>query len=251
MNPVDSKKSSAQSCSSCSAIWQKQGGTNCWSPPGSGPAKPAYCPSDPHAEVIREAFDEYRGDAADARLARMAAKVEGLCYQPIPGSDAVNPRWTRVEDLVALARLMGWTKIGIATCIGMLAECQQLCDILRAQGMEPYSACCKAGSIDKLDLGLQENDKVRPGTFEPACNPIAQARILNAEGMEMNIIMGLCVGHDMLFSKHSEAPVTTLVVKDRVTGHNPAAVLYGQNFYYKRLQKRPVLSDEEVEQHRG
>ena len=116
--------------------------------------------------------------------------------------------------------------------------------------MEPYSACCKAGSIDKLDLGLQENDKVRPGTFEPACNPIAQARILNAEGMEMNIIMGLCVGHDMLFSKHSEAPVTTLVVKDRVTGHNPAAVLYGQNFYYKRLQKRPVLSDEEVEQHR-
>jgi uncharacterized metal-binding protein len=79
---------------------------------------------------------------------------------------------------------------------------------------------------------------------------VAQARILNAEGMEMNIIMGLCVGHDMLFSKHSAAPVTTLVVKDRVTGHNPAAVLYGQNFYYKRLQKRPVLSDAEVEQHR-
>jgi uncharacterized metal-binding protein len=79
---------------------------------------------------------------------------------------------------------------------------------------------------------------------------VAQARILNAEGMEMNIIMGLCVGHDMLFSKHSQAPVTTLVVKDRVTGHNPAAVLYGQNFYYKRLQKRPVLSDEEVERHR-
>jgi uncharacterized metal-binding protein len=79
---------------------------------------------------------------------------------------------------------------------------------------------------------------------------VAQARILNAEGMEMNIIMGLCVGHDMLFSKHSQAPVTTLVVKDRVTGHNPAAVLYGQSFYYKRLQKRPVLSDAEVEQHR-
>jgi uncharacterized metal-binding protein len=117
--------------------------------------------------------------------------------------------------------------------------------------MEPYSACCKAGSIDKLAFNLQEDDKVRPGTFEPACNPIAQAQILNAEGMEMNIIMGLCVGHDMLFNKYSTAPVTTLVVKDRVTGHNPAAVLYGQNFYYKRLQKQPVLSDEDVARHQA
>ena len=61
----------------------------------------------------------------------------------------------------------------------------------------------------------------------------------------MNIIVGLCVGHDMLFNKHSTAPVTTLVVKDRVTGHNPVAVLYGQNFYYKRLQKQMVLTGNE------
>lgn len=247
----DNRNRQTPSCSNCSTVWQKQGTTNCWSDPSARPAKPAYCPSEPHAETIRDAFSEYRGEDADARLARMAAKVEGLCYQPVPGSDAVNARWTRIEDTVALIRLMGWKKIGIATCIGLLDECQKLVDILRAQGLEPYSACCKAGSIDKLDLGLAEDDKVRPGTFEPACNPIAQARILNAEGMEMNIILGLCVGHDMLFNKHSAAPVTTLVVKDRVTGHNPAAVLYGQAFYYKRLQKRPVLSDEEVARHRG
>jgi uncharacterized metal-binding protein len=55
----------------------------------------------------------------------------------------------------------------------------------------------------------------------------------------------------MLFNKYSEAPVTTLVVKDRVTGHNPIAVLYGQNFYYKRLQKQPVLSDEEIAEHQN
>lgn len=239
----------ARSCSSCSSLWQKHGTTNCWSAPGSKPAKPGYCPSEPHAEAIDESFRSYQGDDFEARLARAAAKVEGLCYQPVPGSDAVNARWTRVEDLIALARLMGFKKIGIATCIGLLDECNKLSEILGAQGMEPYSACCKAGSIDKLALNLKEEDKVRPGTFEPACNPIAQARILNAEGMEMNIIMGLCVGHDMLFNMHSEAPVTTLVVKDRVTGHNPAAVLYGQNFYYKRLQKQPVLNDEAVAKH--
>ncbi|HKI51005.1 MAG TPA: DUF1847 domain-containing protein, partial [Geothermobacteraceae bacterium] len=50
----------------------------------------------------------------------------------------------------------------------------------------------------------------------------------------------LCVGHDMLFNKYSRAPVTTLVVKDRVTGHNPVAVLYGQHFYYKRLKSVPL-----------
>jgi len=62
----------------------------------------------------------------------------------------------------------------------------------------------------------------------------------------MNIIFGLCVGHDMLFSMHSKAPVTTLVVKDRVTGHNPIAVLHGQNYYYKRLQNEPVVDEKEL-----
>ncbi|PLY00737.1 MAG: hypothetical protein C0623_06720 [Desulfuromonas sp.] len=240
-----SDKKPAHSCSSCSAVWLKTGATNCWAEPGKGPTKPGYCPSDPHAAIIDESFARYTGDDEDARLAKVAARVEGLCYQPVPGSDAVNARWTRVEDLIALAKMMDYKKIGIGTCVGMLDETNRLSEILNAQGFEPYSACCKAGSIDKLKLDIAEEDKVRPGTFEPACNPIAQAKILNAEGMEMNIIMGLCVGHDMLFNKYSEAPVTTLVVKDRVTGHNPVSVLYGQNFYYKRLQKQPIVVPED------
>ena len=233
------------SCSKCSTVWQKCGTTNCWSgDPSTAPPRPGHCPTATGGEIIESSFAEYRGDSEDARLARVAAKVEGLCYQKTPGSEAVTPRWTRVEDTIALARLMGWRRIGIATCIGLLDETERLCTILAAQGLEPQSVCCKAGSIDKLRLGLAETDKVRPGTFEPACNPIAQAEICNRHGTDMNVIVGLCVGHDMLFAKHSQAPVTTLVAKDRVTGHNPAAVLYGQNFYYKRLQKQPVLPDD-------
>jgi uncharacterized metal-binding protein len=190
--------------------------------------------------LIDESFDEYRGDSEDARIARVATQVEGLCYQRSAGSETINARWTRVEDTIAFARLMGYTRIGIATCIGLLDETDRLALILRAQGFEPLSVCCKTGSKDKLELGITEADKVRPGTFEPACNPIAQARLLNQAFTDMNIIVGLCVGHDMLFSRHSKAPVTTLVVKDRVTGHNPASVLYGQNFYYKRLQAAPL-----------
>lgn len=225
-------------CSKCSSVWQNNGTTSCWSgDPAQSPPKPGNCPSDVYQDVVQESFDEYRGDSEDAKIAFVAARVEGLCYQPLPGSEAVNARWTRVEDTIAFAKLMGYKKIGMATCIGLLDESERLSKILAAQGFEPLSVCCKAGSIDKLELGLAESDKVRPGTFEPACNPIAQAEICNRMGTDMNIIVGLCVGHDMLFNKHSKAPVTTLVVKDRVTGHNPAAVLYGQNFYYKRLQK--------------
>jgi uncharacterized metal-binding protein len=233
-------------CAKCSSVWRNQGTTNCWSgDPAQAPAKPGNCPSDAYGEVVRESFAEYQGDSEDAKIAFVAARVEGLCYQPVPGSDAVNARWTRVEDTIAFAKLMGYKKIGMATCIGLLDEAERLSKILTAQGFEPVSVCCKAGSIDKLELGLAESDKVRPGTFEPACNPIAQAEICNRMGTDMNLIVGLCVGHDMLFNKHSKAPVSTIIVKDRVTGHNPIAVLYGQNFYYKRLQKQPVLTGNE------
>lgn len=232
----------AVSCSRCSAVWQKNGTTNCWSgDPGTAPPRPGNCPAGTHAEIVEDAMAVMKGEGEDARIAFVAARVEGLCYQPVPGSDAVNARWTRVEDTIAFAKLMGYRKIGIATCIGLLDECERLSAILTAQGFTPLSVCCKAGSIDKKELGLKEEDKVRPGSFEPACNPIAQAEICNSLETDMNVILGLCVGHDMLFNKYSKAPVTTLVVKDRVTNHNPAAVLYGQNFYYKRLQKQQMI----------
>jgi len=233
------------SCSKCSAAWRKSGSTNCWSvDPENQPAKPGNCPTRDHSDIIQDSFELYKGDAEDARMASVAAKVEGLCYQPIPGSDAINARWTRVEDTIAFAKLMSYKKIGMATCIGLLDETNRLAAILEAQGFQPVSVCCKSGSIDKLELGLNEEEKVRPNTFEPACNPVAQARLLNRAGTDLNIIVGLCVGHDILFTKYSEAPATTLVVKDRVAGHNPVSVLYGQNFYYKRLQKQPVLQDD-------
>lgn len=242
----DMSEQSSVTCSKCSSVWHNRGTTNCWSgDPAQAPPQPGNCPSGQYADVVQESLEEYRGDSQDARIAFVAARVEGLCYQPVPGSDTVNARWTRVEDTIAFAKLMGYSRVGIATCIGLLDESERLSQILTAQGFEPLSVCCKAGSIDKLELGLQESDKVRPGTFEPACNPIAQAEICNRLGTDMNIIVGLCVGHDMLFNKHSRAPVTTLVVKDRVTGHNPVAVLYGQNFYFKRLQKQPVLTENE------
>jgi uncharacterized metal-binding protein len=69
------------------------------------------------------------------------------------------------------------------------------------------------------------------------CNPILQAQVLNSEQTELNILLGLCVGHDSLFLKYAEAPCTVLAVKDRVTGHNPLAALYTLDSYYRALKK--------------
>jgi uncharacterized metal-binding protein len=238
----------APACASCATVWDRKGATRCWSAdPKAAPPPPGTCPTETHAGAVDATLPRYLDGGDDARMARVAAQVEGLCYQKAEGG-AVHARWTRVEDTIAFARLMRYRRIGIATCIGLLEETRRLAQILEAQGLEPLSVCCKVGSVDKADLGIGDGEKVRPGTFEPACNPLAQADILNAVGTDLNVVVGLCVGHDALFSKRSKAPVTTLVVKDRVTGHNPAAVLYGQGFYFKRLQKArlrvPGLDDD-------
>lgn len=53
------------------------------------------------------------------------------------------------------------------------------------------------------------------------CNPAGQAEYLKENNTELNISMGLCVGHDMVFNLKSASPVSTLVVKDRISKHNP------------------------------
>ena len=71
--------------------------------------------------------------------------------------------------------------------------------------------------------------------------PITQAEILNSEGTEFNILVGLCVGHDSLFIKYSQAPVTVLIAKDRVFGHNPVMGLYLSGYYSRKLMRNEPL----------
>ena len=101
------------------------------------------------------------------------------------------------------------------------------------QPLETKTVICKVGAVDKCDIGLPDGLKVCPGCNESCCNPALQAQILNEWGAELNVLVGLCVGHDAIFTRHSKAPVTTFIVKDRVLGHNPAAALYTAKFYYK------------------
>jgi len=133
---------------------------------------------------------------------------------------------------------LGVNRLGVAHCVGFLREAGLLQEILEANGFEVWTVCCKVGSIPKEEIGVTDEEKLSPGEFEPTCNPIGQAKLLNEAGTGLNIVLGLCVGHDSLFFRHSEAPVTVLVAKDRVTGHNPVAALYTSHSYYKRLRKQ-------------
>ena len=176
-------------------------------------------------EVVRKISRRYRGRNPDAVIARAAAEVEGAYYGKL----------TRVEEIIAFANRISAKRIGIATCIGLIQETRVFVKVLKAHGLLPYTVLCKVGSVDKTEIGIPDELKVKKGSYEAICNPILQARLLNAQKTDLNVIVGLCVGHDSLFIKYSDAPVTTLITKDRVLGHNPAAALYTSNFYYQRL----------------
>jgi uncharacterized metal-binding protein len=187
---------------------------------------PSFCltqEADP--ALVKSVTRHYRGRNSDGRVARAAAEVEGAYYGKL----------TRVEEVIAFANRIGARKIGIATCIGLIQETRIFVKVLKAHGLESYTVLCKVGSVDKTEIGIPEELKVKKGSYEAICNPILQARLLNRRKTDLNVIVGLCVGHDSLFIKHSKALVTTLITKDRVTGHNPAAALYTSNFYYQRL----------------
>lgn len=211
-----SKDTKNLSCTDCGVI-------NCYHKEKSFPE---FClTTNLDREVLEEAKSVYRNDEDVLALTKAAAEIEGLYYGKI----------TRVEEIILFAKRMGAKKIGIATCVGLINESKIFAKIVKAQGLESYCAICKVGAMDKTEIGIEEDLKIEKGGHESACNPVLQAMLLNKEKTDLNVIVGLCVGHDSLFMKFSEAPVTTLITKDRVLAHNPAGALYTTGFYYKKL----------------
>lgn len=119
---------------------------------------------------------------------------------------------SRVDEIIKYAKISGFKKIGIAHCISFGRQTRRLVEILEDE-FELVTVDCKVGRIPKSEL-CEEG-------FGAACNPIVQAQVLNDAQTDMNIVMGLCVGHDMLFTKHSKAPSTTLLIKDEVNNNEP------------------------------
>ena len=145
-------------------------------------------------------------DPEDRRMMRAASEVEAEYYGEI----------NRIQEIILFSQKMGYKKLGIAFCAAL----------------EISTVNCKVCGVEKSEMGAMESDKVGP----ISCNPIEQAEVLNAANTDLNLLLGLCVGHDALFIKYSQAPVVPVAAKDRVIAHNPLGALYCSAIF-KRMMK--------------
>ncbi|MFC1783619.1 DUF1847 domain-containing protein [Planctomycetota bacterium] len=151
-------------------------------------------------------------DPVMAKLHQAASAVEARYY----GKE------TRLGEIILFAKELGCKKIGLVFCVG-LSEEAVIIEKIFARHFEVASVCCKGSALKKDQFSLEKLDDQADETM---CNPAGQADLLDQAGTELNVMCGLCVGHDSIFYQTSKAPVTTLIVKDRVLGHNPAAAVY-------------------------
>jgi uncharacterized metal-binding protein len=187
------------SCAQCSGEWCK--------PQVPVEETPPYCPRRLEPRALAEADDVRGSDEEVQRLLDVARSVELDGYGV----------WPRVQELIEFSKRLGVKRIGVAFCAGLRTETASLAKILESHGFEVATVAC---------------------TVNQGCNPVGQAQVLNAQDVDVAVVMGLCIGHDMLFHRYVKVPVTNLVVKDRVTCHNPAAPLL--SFYWvDRLTKSP------------
>jgi uncharacterized metal-binding protein len=214
------------SCTECNFL-------NCQTHNSEFPRK-CLTTAESNSETLQHSLARY-DDPQVAKIMHASAQVEGQYYGQL----------TRVEEIIVFAHKIGARKIGIASCAGLIHENRIFADILRANGLQAFGVLCKVGGKDKCEMGIADSDKIRPGQYEAMCNPIMQAELCNKEQTDLNVISGLCVGHDSLFIKNSQAPVTYLVVKDRVLAHNPIGALNTTMSYYKRLMDGVKLNDED------
>ena len=127
--------------------------------------------------------------------------------------DAFERGANRVKEIKNFARQAGVKRIGIAHCVSFPKETKAVENFLSDE-FEVFCVDCKVGHVSKQEmLGCEGKGFM--------CNPAGQAEYLKENQTELNISMGLCVGHDMIFNTKSDSPVTVLIVKDQAHRQNP------------------------------
>jgi len=127
--------------------------------------------------------------------------------------DALERGVNRLQETKDFARKAGIKRIGIAHCVAVTKEAELVKQYLSDE-FEVVCVDCKCGRITKHEMLGKEGKSIM-------CNPAGQAEYLKENNTELNISMGLCVGHDMVFNRKSTSPLTALIVKDRANKHNP------------------------------
>lgn len=196
---------------------------------------PSFCPIKNFKGLIQEVIKKYsKEDIQQFYINSALIEKEAYDEKAAREEERVVPVRPRIREIAEFAKKMKFKKLGIAFCSGLHDEASRASSILEKHGLEVCSVICSCGAVDKTKMSVPPDYKIRdPEKFEAACNPLLQAELLNNAETSINVIVGLCVGHDMLFTMNSKAPVTTLIVKDRFTGHNPVISLYSR--YYRDI----------------
>ena len=142
-------------------------------------------------------------------------------------------RLCRLAELVYFCLEMRYRRVGLAYCVDLQEPAQILSGVLR-RFFEVIPVCCKVGG------SLLEPSTIEDGESVVACNPIGQARLLNQAGSDINVIVGLCVGVDTVFTGASTAPVSTIFVKDRSLANNPIGAVYSEYYLRESLWQAPL-----------
>lgn len=142
----------------------------------------------------------------------------------------------RLSELIYFCLEMRYQRIGLAYCVDLEEPAAILTRVLR-RFFKVYPVCCKiGGSMISDPLTLPTSTPERPPFHQVACNPAGQAEALNRLDTDINVLAGLCMGADCVFSRLSDAPVTTLFVKDKSLANNPIGAVYSDYYLKEAIQ---------------
>ena len=200
---------------------------------------PSNCPSTRSPDIVKQTL-KILEDPAVMEMVRQASIQEGEAYgDRDKGYANIRPIKPRIQETIEFAQKMKFKRICLIFCIGMRKEAEIIHKIFSDNGFETISVMCKAGAVSKEEIGLLKEQQIDPSAFEAMCNPIMQALTANHHESDMNVLFGLCVGHDALFLRYAKAYNTVLASKDRLLAHNPLAAIYQYDSYYRYL-KNPL-----------
>jgi len=161
-------------------------------------------------------------DPWSRRVVRAAAQVEATGYR----------RRTRAEEIMEFAWRLDVTRMGLVYCPSMSCEAGIYARILEANGFEVVLVGQEVEEAARREPSRRELEERDADRAMELCDPIAQANLCNERETGLNVILGMAVGHDSLFVKHSRALVTCLVAKDRSLAHNSAGAIYHAESYH-------------------
>jgi uncharacterized metal-binding protein/predicted Fe-Mo cluster-binding NifX family protein len=140
----------------------------------------------------------------------------------------------RLSELIYFGLETGRRRLGVAFCWDLLEPTRILVGVLR-RFFEVVPVGCRVGGAGGVE-GVPSAEGSEGEDERPvACDPLGQARALADASCELNVMVGLCIGADCLFTRASRAMVTTLVVKDRSLAHNPIGALYSDRYLKEAL----------------